>query len=225
MFKNYLVTAWRNLRKNKVFSTINIVGLAIGMAVCLLILQYVNFELSFDQFNKNIADIYRVGNDRYQNGKLVQHGTITYSAIGKAMQDDFPEVIDHARVMPYGAVVIGYGDKKVGDLDAVAVDNSLFSMFTYSFLAGDMGTALKEPYSTVLTAATADKIFGDQKGDYSRIVGQQFVFNKDSMPYKVTGVMANVPENSHLRFDMLVSYVTLYSGRYPYKQADYEWTD
>jgi putative ABC transport system permease protein len=68
MFKNYLVTAWRNLKKNKVFSFINISGLAIGMAVCLLILQYVNFELSYDQFNKNVADIYRVGNDRYQNG-------------------------------------------------------------------------------------------------------------------------------------------------------------
>ncbi|WP_431216998.1 ABC transporter permease [Puia sp. P3] len=227
MFKNYLVTAWRNLRKNKVFSFINIFGLAIGMAVCLLILQYVNFELSFDQFNKNIADIYRVANDRYQNGKLVQHGTITYSAIGKAMQDDFPEVADHARVMPYGTgnVVAGYGDKKVGDLYAVAVDNSFLSMFTYPFLAGDVQSALKEPYSTVLTAATADKIFGDQKGDYSGLVGQQFVFNKDSMPYKVTGVMANFPENSHLQFDMLVSYVTLYSGRFPYRQADYEWTD
>ena len=225
MFKNYLVTAWRNLRKNKVFSIINIFGLAIGMAVCLLILQYVNFELSFDQFNKNIADIYRVGNDRYQNGKLVQHGTITYSAIGKAMQDDFPEVVDHARVMPYGTVVAGYGDKKVGDLDAVAVDNSFLSMFSYPFIAGDARTALKEPNSTVLTEATADKIFGDRKGDYSRIVGQQFVFNRDSMPYKVTGILKNVPENSHLKFDMLVSYVTLYSGRYPYKQADYEWTD
>jgi len=225
MFRNYLVTAWRNLKKNKVFSFINIVGLAIGMAICLLILQYVNFELSFDQFNKNIADIYRVGNDRYQNGKLVQHGTITYSAIGKAMQDDFPEVADHARVMPFGAVVVGYGDRKVGDIDAVAVDNSLLSMFTYPFIAGDARSALKEPNSTVLTAATADKIFGDQKGDYSGIVGQQFILNKDSMPYKVTGVMANVPENSHLRFDMLVSYVSLYSGRYPYKEADYDWRD
>jgi len=225
MFRNYLVTAWRNLKKNKVFSFINIVGLAIGMAICLLILQYVNFELSFDQFNKNIADIYRVGNDRYQNGKLVQHGTITYSAIGKAMQDDFPEVADHARVMPFGAVVVGYGDRKVGDIDAVAADNSLLSMFTYPFIAGDARSALKEPNSTVLTAATADKIFGDQKGDYSGIVGQQFILNKDSMPYKVTGVMANVPENSHLRFDMLVSYVSLYSGRYPYKEADYDWRD
>jgi len=225
MFKNYLVTAWRNLRKNKVFSVINIAGLAIGMAVCLLILQYVNFELSFDQFNKNIADIYRVGNDRYQNGKLIQHGTITYSAIGKAMQDDFPEVVDHARVMPMGQNVVSYGDRKVGDVNLTAVDNSFLSMFSYPFLAGDVRTALKEPNSMVLTAATVDKVFGDQKGDYSRILGQQFVLNKDSMPYKVTGVLANVPENSHLQFDMLLSYVSLYSGRNPYKEADYDWTD
>src|SRR5580698_591921 len=86
MLKSYFTTAWRNIRKNKVFSFINVIGLAIGMAACLLILEYVNFELSYDRFNKNIADIYRVYNDRYQNGKLIQHGTITYSAIGKAMQ-------------------------------------------------------------------------------------------------------------------------------------------
>ena len=86
MFKNYFKTAWRNLIKNKVFSLINIAGLSIGMAACLLILQYVSFELSFDQFNNNAADIYRVVNDRYQNGKLVQHGTITYSAVGIAMK-------------------------------------------------------------------------------------------------------------------------------------------
>ena len=106
MFKSYLTTAWRNIKKNTIFSVINIAGLAIGMAACLLILQYVNFELSYDQFNKNISDVYRVYNDRYQNGKLVQHGTITYSAIGKAMQDDYPEVISHARVEPFGNDVI-----------------------------------------------------------------------------------------------------------------------
>src|SRR5664279_6026806 len=105
MFKSYLTTAWRNIKKNEIFSLINIAGLAIGMAACLLILQYVNFELSYDQFNKNISDVYRVYNDRYQNGKLIQHGTITYSAIGKAMQDDYPDVIDHARVKPYGGVI------------------------------------------------------------------------------------------------------------------------
>src|SRR5258708_34269431 len=101
MIKNYLKTAWRNLMKNKTFSLINIAGLAIGMAACLLILQYVNFELSYDQFNKNISDVYRVYNDRYQNGKLIQHGTITYSSIVKAMQDDYPELINNSRVTPF----------------------------------------------------------------------------------------------------------------------------
>src|SRR5215207_5487451 len=111
MLKNQLKTAWRNLWKNKMFSSINIIGLAIGMAACLLILQFVSFKLSFDQFHKNGAAIYRVYNDRYQNGKLIQHGTITYSAIGKAMQNDFPEVINHVRVSPQGPVIITYNNK------------------------------------------------------------------------------------------------------------------
>jgi putative ABC transport system permease protein len=87
MFRNYLKISWRNLKKNKVFSMINIIGLSLGMATCLLILEYVSFKLSYDRFNERAKDIYRVYNDRFQNGKLIQHGTITYSAIGKAMQD------------------------------------------------------------------------------------------------------------------------------------------
>src|SRR3954467_9703703 len=130
MFKNYFKTAWRNLMKNKTFSFINIAGLSIGMAACLLILQYVSFQLSFDQFNKNADDIYRVVNDRYQNRKLVQHGTITYSAISKAMQDDFPEVTNHTRVEPFGEEILTYGNKKIGDQQVLAVDNSFLSMFS-----------------------------------------------------------------------------------------------
>src|ERR1043165_3325425 len=130
MFRNYFKTAWRNLMKNKTFSLINIAGLSIGMAACLLILQYVSFELSFDQFNKNTSDIYRVSNDRYQNGKLIQHGTITYSAIGKAMQDDFPEVINHTRVEPMGPLIISSNNKKIGDQNGLGVDNSFLSMFS-----------------------------------------------------------------------------------------------
>src|ERR1700755_1974575 len=131
MFKSYLTTTLRNLWKHKAFTAINIAGLSIGMAACLLILQYVNFELSYDQFNKNISDIYRVYNDRYQNGKLIQHGTITYSAIGKAMQNDYPEVINHARVEPFGNVIITYDNKKFGEQQVIAVDNSFLSMFSY----------------------------------------------------------------------------------------------
>src|ERR1700761_3044539 len=102
MIKNYFKTAWRNLWKNKVFSLINILGLSLGMAACLLILQFVNFELSFDHFNQNASNLYRVVNDRYQNNKLIQHGTITYSAVSKAMKDDFPEIQAYTRVLPGG---------------------------------------------------------------------------------------------------------------------------
>ncbi|MBS1660649.1 MAG: ABC transporter permease [Bacteroidetes bacterium] len=224
MFRNYLLTAWRNLKKNKVFSFINITGLAIGMAVCLLILQYVNFELSYDQFNANMADIYRVGNDRYQNGKLIQHGTITYSAIGKAMQDDYPEVINHARVEPWGKEIVSYQDKKLSEVQALAVDNSFLTMFSYPFISGDIRTALKEPFTVVLTVKAADRIFGPQQ-DYSSLVGKQIVINKDSFTYKVTGIMANVPENSHLEFEMLTSYVSMMAGKNPWKESDYDFTD
>src|SRR5260221_6887757 len=137
MVKNYLKTVLRSLLKNKIFSFINIIGLAIGMAACLLILEYVSFELSYDRFNKNLSDIYRVVNDHYQNGKLIQHGTITYSAIGKAMQDDFPEVINHARVEPFGSMIVSTNNKKIADQNVLAVDNSFLTMFSYSFVAGD----------------------------------------------------------------------------------------
>src|SRR3982074_2547020 len=137
MFKSYLTTAWRNIKKNKIFSFINIAGLAIGMAACLLILQYVNFELSYDQFNKNIKDIYRVYNDRYQNGKLIQHGTITYSAIGKAMKDDYPEVAENVRVEPMSSVVITYNEKKIEGKEQFAVESNFLTMFNFPLLAGD----------------------------------------------------------------------------------------
>jgi putative ABC transport system permease protein len=113
MIKHYLKVSFRNLWKYKSFSAINILGLAIGMATCLLILQYVSFKLSFDQFHKNADNIYRVANDRYQQGRLIQHGTITYSAVGKAMNDDYEEVVQNARVEPWNEVILTYNDKKL----------------------------------------------------------------------------------------------------------------
>ncbi len=226
MFKNYFKTAWRNLKKNKTFSLINIAGLSIGMAACLLILQYVSFQLSFDQFNKNVSDIYRVVNDRYQNGKLAQHGTITYSAIGKAMQDDFPEVINHARVEPFDKEIITYGDKKFGDLKLLAVDNSFLSMFSYPIIAGDKINGLLNPNCVILTETLARKIFGIKGTDFEPLIGKTIVISRDQMPYKVTAIMKDVPENSHLSFDLLASYITLYSGgNAGWPQADYDFQD
>ncbi|HET9825719.1 MAG TPA: ABC transporter permease [Chitinophagaceae bacterium] len=227
MIKNYFKTAWRNLWKNTTFSFINIAGLAIGMAACLLILQYVSFKLSFDQFNKNAADVYRVYNDRYQNGKLVQHGTITYSAIGKAMQDDYPEVINHARVVPFGTQTIINNDKKIGDQEVLGVDNSFLTMFTYPLVAGDVNSALKNAYTLILSQRSAEKIFDVKDGNFGRVLGRSVLMGTDSMPYRVTGVFKNVPENSHLQFDILAAYTTLYAGNNPspYKEADYDFTD
>src|SRR5256885_7600300 len=226
MLKNYLKTAWRNLVKNKTFSLINIVGLSIGMAACVLILQYVSFELSFDQFNKNASDIYRIYNDRYQNGKLIQHGTITYSAIGKSMQDDFPEIIDHARVEPFGKMIItGNNNKKIGDQEVLAVDNSFLHMFSYQIIAGDNRNPLKNPYTTILSLTSAKKIFDLTKGNYDEIIGKTILMGTDSIPYKVTAICKDVPENSHLQFDILASYVTMFGGSMQYKSADYDFTD
>jgi putative ABC transport system permease protein len=227
MIKNYFKTAWRNLWKNKTFSFINIAGLAIGMAACLLILQYVSFKLSYDQFNKNAADLYRVYNDRYQNGKLIQHGTITYSGIGKALQDDYPEVINHARVEPFGTVIIINNEKKIGDQEVLAVDNSFLTMFSYPLIAGDLRSALKDPYTLILSRASAEKIFDVRDDNFSPIIGKTVLMGTDSIPYKVTGVCKDVPENSHLRFDILASYSTMYAGNNPNpnKEADYNFTD
>ncbi|HTE11147.1 MAG TPA: ABC transporter permease, partial [Chitinophagaceae bacterium] len=225
MIKNYLKTAFRNLMKNKIFSFINIAGLSIGMAACLLILQYVSFQLSYDQFNKNAPNVYRVYNDRYQNGKLVQHGTITYSAIGKAMQDDFPEVVNHMRLCPQGRSIVTYNNKKTGEQEINAVDNSFFSLFSYPLLSGDAKAALKEPHTAVLSATAARKIFGVQQNDLASAMGKLVLIGRDSMPFKITGICMDVPENSHLSFDILTSYITLYSGPNAWKEADYDFTD
>ena len=225
MLKNYFNTAWRNLVKNRTFSLINIVGLSVGIAACLMILEYVSYEMSFDQFNKNAENIYRVVNDRYQNGKLIQHGTITYSAIGKAMQDDFPEVINHCRVEPDRQSVVSYGETKIDEQNVLAVDNSFLTMFTYPLLAGDPHTALLEPRSMVLSRTLAEKLFNISNDDFTSVIGKEVVFNKESESYRVTGICKDVPANSHLQFDLLFSYVTIYSGKNAWKQADYDFTD
>lgn len=223
MFRNYIKTAWRNLAKYKLFSALNIMGLAIGMAACLLILQYVSFKLSYDQFHPAVKDIYRVVNDRFQQGKLIQHGTITYSAIGRQMNDDYEEVIGHARVQPAGENILGYGDKKFMEEDGMFVENSFFTVFNFPLVAGDKSTILKQPYKLLLSEDAAAKIFEIKNGDYKQAVGKTLKVNSDSMPYEVQGVFKNVPENSHLQFAMLISWSTIVSNGW--KEAEHDFTN
>jgi putative ABC transport system permease protein len=225
MIKNYFKIAWRNLINNKIDSSINIIGLSIGMAACLLILEFVSFELSYDRFNKNAPDIYRVTNDRFQNGKLTQHGTITYSAVGPAMKNDFPEIVNNTRVEPMGSVILVDKDRKIEVKESFAVDNEFLSMFTFPLLAGNMKTALKEPNNIVITETLARKIFSIRNNDLSVVLGKSVQLMRDSLPYKITGVCMDVPANSHIQFDLLVSYITLYTQKDPYKEAEYDFTD
>jgi putative ABC transport system permease protein len=227
MFKNYLTIAFRNLWKYKSFSAINIAGLAIGIAACLLILQYVSFELSFDQFNKNADNLYRVVNDRYQNGKLIQHGTITYSGISKAMHNDYPEVVNYSRVEPQGpAIIINTPeDKKIGDQNGFAVENTFLEMFSYKLLAGNRATALEKVRSVILTKSLAKKLFSVNDNNLSTVLGKALILQSDPNPFTITGISEDAPRNSHLEFDFLTSYNSLYAGEDGWKAAEYGFTE
>jgi putative ABC transport system permease protein len=227
MFKNYITIAFRNLWKYKSFSAINIAGLAIGIAACLLILQYVSFELSFDQFNKNADNIYRVANDRYQNGKLIQHGTITYSGISVAMHKDYPEVVNYSRVEPQGpAIVINTPeDKKISDQNGFAVENRFLEMFSYKLLAGNRATALEKVRSVILTESLAKKLFSVNDKNLSSLLGKAVILNSDTQPFTITAISEDAPRNSHLQFDFLTSYNSLYAGEDGWKAAEYGFTE
>ena len=225
MIKHYLKISFRNLWKYKSFSAINIAGLAIGMAACLMILQYVSFEFSYDQFHENKKNIFRVVNDRYQDGKLTQHSTRTYSAIGKAMQEDYPnEIIQYARVTPFYDRIIQYNDKKTEE-QGLATDNSFLTMFSIPMLAGNRADALSEPNTMILSEKLARKLSEADK-DPRSLIGRMLMLENDSLPYEVTGICKDVPENSHLQFDFLVSYISLYRGGNAYwRRADYSFTE
>ncbi|HEX6848030.1 MAG TPA: ABC transporter permease [Chitinophagaceae bacterium] len=224
MIKHYVKVSFRNLWKYKSFSVINILGLAIGMATCLLILQYVSFKLSYDQFHKKADNIYRVVNDRYQQGKLIQHGTITYSGVGRAMNDDFEEVIQNTRVVPSGEAIITYNNKKIAEPNLFFADSNFLSVFDYHLVAGDRQSALIRPNTVLLSEKLIDKIFDHEGKDYDQFVGKAVTLWLDSMPYRIEGVLKNIPENSHLQFQMLISYRTLIN-RWKEAEHDFKYSD
>lgn len=223
MLRNYFKTAWRNLVRYKIFTALNMGGLAIGMAACLLILQYVSFKLSFDQFHPDVKEIYRVVNDRYQNGKLIQHGTITYSAVSPAMDNDYEEVVNHARVVPNSETVLTYNDKKISEPDVLFAENSFFSVFNFPLVAGNAAEVLKQPYALLLSEQLARNLFDIKNGEYQQVIGKTLIVGTDRNPFTVQGIFKEVPQNSHLRFRLLLSYNTLVSNGW--KEAAYDFTN
>jgi putative ABC transport system permease protein len=225
MLRNYLTTTFRNVLKHRVFSVINIAGLGIGITACLLILQFVMYELSYDRFNEKFEQIYRVTNDRFQHGKLIQHGTITYPTIGPAMAADFPEIESYSRLMPAGDLNVKVGDQYFRGESCIFADDHLLTIFTFPMLAGSPADALKGRYRIVLTESTARKYFQFTGDDWSQVMGKHLYWGLDAEPYTVSGICKDIPENSHLQFDALASYETLYTPDNHGADDDWTWSD
>lgn len=222
MLGNYFTIARRNVMKNKTFSSINIVGLAIGLAACLLIFQFVSYELSYDKFNEKFERTYRITNDRFQNGKLIQHGTIMYPTIGPTMAKDYEEIELYTRLMPGGEVNVKVNERIFSGEQCLVADERFLSVFTFPLLAGDKYAALKDRYAMVITERTAKKYFEVSNNNYADIVGKTLYSGLDPQPYTVKGICPDVPSNSHLQFDVLISYSTLISP--DQHDADDSWT-
>jgi putative ABC transport system permease protein len=202
MIKNYLKIALRNIRRHPGYSTINIAGLAIGLACCLFILIWVLDELSYDKFHENAPYLYRVEENQYYSGR-VYHVTVTPYPLAPALKQDFPEIIEATQYVGLGGQLLRYGEKAFFETGIKAVAPAFFRMFTFPFVKGDSKTALDDPFSIVISEEIAEKYFGDEDP-----IGKVFSIN-NRYDMKVMGVMKNVPNNSYLQFDMVIPYALL----------------
>lgn len=219
MISNYLTIAVRNLLKKKLYSFINISGLALGVAVCLVILRYVDFELSYDSFHVKANDIYRTTTASYRNGEFRNHGITSGYAQGPAILLEIPEVKSYVRTHPmYGGAVLSYqrpnGDPTTFNEESIQwVDSTFFDVFTYQAIEGNLKTALQKPNSIVLTKKSAERYF--QKGEDP--LGKLFQVSGgwSDGAYEVTAVIENAPENAHFNFDFILPiHNLLRSGQY-----------
>ncbi|MBD3616743.1 MAG: ABC transporter permease [Gracilimonas sp.] len=203
MLKNYLKIAFRNLNRSKGFTAINVWGLAIGLACCLLIFVYIQNELSYDRFHKNADHLYRVTFSTNEEGTPTNaNGSF---AVGPALKKDFPEVREFSRLRKTGTQsLVRYNQKSFYEERFFFADSTVFDLFTFPFLRGDTGTALSRPNTVVITEQTAQKYFPNEDPMGKTLSVDAFGEGK-VMEFEITGVMRNLPQNSHIQFDFLAS--------------------
>lgn len=218
MLKNYLKTAWRNLQKNKIFSAINVFGLAVGIAAFLLIVNYLHFEYSFDDFNASKDRIYRVPMIETETGGKPQTFAFTYPALAPAMKKDFPEVEEAIRFRRRWGVVQHGDNKFVENGKIYYVDTAVFSVFTFPFEKGSALTAFRQLNDAVITHSTAVKYFGKEEP-----VGKTLRFNNED--YTITAVIKDVPANSHIQFNILLNYNKYIQTTNNDANTSWQWSD
>jgi len=197
MLKNYLIISWRNLVKNKAFTVINIAGLAIGIATCLIILLFVREELSFDRFNEKANQLVRVVFRGKMAGENMKESSVM-APVAQTLKTDFPEVIDATRLTQNGFPKV-IADNRVFTGDSFAyVDSNFFQVFTLPLVKGDPKTVLANPNTLVISQSLAEKYFGK-----SDPVGRILNFKEENQSFRISGIMRDIPENSHFHFAML----------------------
>jgi len=206
MFFNYLGVAIRYLKKNLLSFLINLLGLAIGMTAFILIIQYVRFELSYDNFHELGDRIYRIQQDRYNKGELTTQWAAGCSAVGQALYENFPEVENFTRFQTASGI-ISYDDRRFKETKIYLADTSFFDVFSFPLIEGDPSEILKKPFETVLSESAAAKYFGDEE-----TVGKSILFN-DGLELNIVGIFKDAPINSHLYPEIVVSWETLISLR------------
>jgi putative ABC transport system permease protein len=215
MIWNYLIVALRNIRKNKGYSFINIAGLAIGMAVCVLILLYVQDELSFDGYHKHAGRVYRIERAaRLEDGSIQAYFCTLAPSFVPFLEKDFPEIEHAVRLYQPANVLLRIGERGFSEERLFFAEEDIFEVFTIPLLKGNPETALKNPGSIVLSRSMARKYFGDQEP-----MDQEMLLDNRSL-LQVTGVMEDSPPNTHIHIDFLVSYISL-KGLYGQGENDY----
>lgn len=202
LFKNYIVTALRNLRKHKVFSLINISGLAIGLSIFILGHLFLAFNNSFDNFHKNADRIHGIVQVVSSSNQVEEHSAIIPAPFVPAMSSEFPEIKDSVRFYKSPRVMVKYGEKNIPENKVFFADPNFFTFFTFDMVLGDPETALDELNAMVLTESAAMRYFGGENP-----VGRVLTFN-NTVDIRITGVVKDLPLNSSIQFDFLVSMET-----------------
>ncbi len=218
MYKNYWKISFRNIFKNKIYSALNIAGLAIGLVSCFFILQYVKHEKGYDQFHENIDNLYRVQYNQFKNGEQLIACAAAVPRVGPFMKENMPEVVDFARAFPMSGV-ISFEDINFRQSRIQIVDPSFLKIMSFPLLSGNPETALVKPNTAVISSSTSKKFFGSEDP-----IGKVIDMDGDRK-LEITGVAKDVPANSHLRFELLISYQTLNNETDNGSEESWGWYD
>ncbi len=198
MIKNYLKSAWRSFMKYKTFSAINIFSLTIGMAACMVIFLFIKDERSFDAFHDKKDKIYRLCEVQSFPGTNTQNVALSMSGMGPTMTTEFPEIETYTRFWNWGSQLLELDEKKISIENVAGVDSSFFEIFNYPLILGDPSEVVDDPLDAVVSENVAIKLFNRKE-----VVGETFVLDGDQCI--IRGVMENIPENSHLQFNIVLN--------------------